>query len=480
MLSHVEPKYDDLVNVYCHAHWGSSHPSFRREDVWEAGTLQPMEHSEMLYLPPSLPGSTPKKPEKVRNPTEGDLPDLEEMGHHELADLVKKLLVERVSKPSSLTNPSKDATVAGHVSVNQESLVQSSQAILQGLAEGGYIHAKTPKFESFFGDDKKNKLDFDMWERQVLSAATTHSGTAVKQAMMQSLKGQALMVISALPPETSWEKLLQALKIKYQDKASYDVLMAQFYGTKIETDEKCASFGTRLEQKLNQVSLQYPNKISESMYWNCVRERFFHGLSKDMRTNLRTQFDCGANYYRLLELARIVESESLHEDSKVETKTTSTKGKGKVSVATVDSTSQQIQQLQGAVKGLTKMLQGNQQLSQTTPQYVSQPAQGTLTELVQNDMNTLPQASPSQNSASFVNTQGVRGGRGGYRGRGRGRGRGGPILCYWCRDFLPKEQASHKVAQCPYQKQAKDSWWKNQLGNVQEGIAIPQLEKKEN
>ena len=107
---------------------------------------------------------------------------------------------------------------------------------------------------------------------------------------------------------------------------------------------------------------------------------------------------------------------------------------------------------------------------------MSQPAQSTLTELVQNDMNTLPQASPSQNSASFVNTQG----RGGYRGRGRGRGRGGPILCYWCRDFLPKEQASHKVAQCPYQKQAKDSWWKNQLSNAQKGAAIPQLEKKEN
>ena len=60
MLSYVGPKYDDLVNVYCHAHWGSPHPSFRREDVWEAGTLHPMEHPEMLYLPPSLPGSTPK------------------------------------------------------------------------------------------------------------------------------------------------------------------------------------------------------------------------------------------------------------------------------------------------------------------------------------------------------------------------------------------------------------------------------------
>ena len=77
---------------------------------------------------------------------------------------------------------------------------------------------------------------------------------------------------------------------------------------------------------------------------------------------------------------------------------------------------------------------------------MSQPAQSAFTELVQNDINTLPQASPSQNSASFANLQGVRGDRGGYRGRGRGRGRGGPILCYWCRDSLPKEQASHKVA----------------------------------
>ena len=477
MLSHVGPKYDDLVNVYCHALWGSPHPSFRREDVWEAGTLQPMEHPEMLYLPSNLPGSTPKKPELVRNPTEGDLPDLEEMGHHELIDLVKKLLIERASKPTSLTNPNKDATVAGHVSVNQKSVVLSSEAILQGLAEGGYIHAKTPKFENFFGDEKKNKLDFDMWKRQVLSAATTHSGAAIKQAMMQSLKGQALMVTSALPPDASWEKLLQALKIKYQDKAPYDVLMAQFYGTKMDTDEECAAFGTRLEQKLNQVSLQYPNKISETMYWNCVRERFFHGLSKDMRTNLRTQFDSGATYYKMLELARIVESENFHENSGTEAKNTNNKGKNKVNVASVDNPIQQIQQmqqLQCAVKGLTKLLQDNQQQTQLpqVPQFVPQTGQ----KITQENVNTLSQATNGQGSTT---PQRGRGGRGGYTGRG-GRGRGGLILCYWCRDFLPKEQASPKVAQCPYQKQAKDSWWKNQLGNVQGGTATPQLEKKEN
>ena len=41
----------------------------------------------------------------VKEPTEGNLPSLEEMRHHELVDLVKKLLAERASKPTPLTNP---------------------------------------------------------------------------------------------------------------------------------------------------------------------------------------------------------------------------------------------------------------------------------------------------------------------------------------------------------------------------------------
>ena len=474
MLSHVGPKYEDLVDLYCQAHLGEPHPSFRKEDVWIQGSLQPMEHPEMLYLPPNLPGSTPKK---AKPQPRNDPPRLEEMGQQELVELVKQLLEERANRQTPLLNPNKGATVAGHTSMNQESLIQNSQAILQGLAEGGYIHAKTPKFESFFGDEKKNKLDFDMWERQVLSAATTHSGAAIKQAMMQSLKGQALMVTSALPPDASWEKLLQALKIKYQDKAPYDVLMAQFYGTKMDIDEKCASFGTRLEQKLNQVSLQYPNKIGETMYWNYVRERFFHGLPKDMRTNLRTQFDSGATYYQMLELARIVESENFHENSGNETKSTSYKGKSKVNIASVDNPTQQIQQmqqLQGAVKSLTKLLQNNQQPTQLPqiPQFVPQTGpKGT-----QENVITSPQATNGQGSTT---PQRGRGGRGGYRGRG-GRGRGGLMLCYWCRDFLPKEQANHKVAQCPYQKQAKSEYWKNQLGTVQENTQATQSNTEEN
>ena len=110
-----------------------------------------------------------------------------------------------------------------------------------------------------------------------------------------------------------------------------------------------------------------------------------------MRTNLRTQFDGGASYHNLLELARMIESENFHEDSKPEAKPNNQKGKAKVGAVTVDNTAQQIQQLQGAVKGLTKLLQGNKQ--NTQPQQIPQfvPNLNVDNSLPQNSQNkTLP------------------------------------------------------------------------------------------
>ena len=160
--------------------------------------------------------------------------------------------------------------------------------------------------------------------------------------MLQSLKGQALMVTTTLPPNTHWKELLQALRIKYQSKAPYDVLMSQFYSTKMDTSEDCASFGIRLEQKLNQVTLQYPDKISTESYWNHVKDRFFHGLSPIMKANLRTEFQSGSDYYQLLDIARKIEAENMSADSTVESnKPASSKGKPKVGAITIDSTTAQ-------------------------------------------------------------------------------------------------------------------------------------------
>ena len=71
------------------------------------------------------------------------------------------------------------------------------------MADKGSIHAKSPKFDLFFGMKDKNKIEFDMWERQVLAAATDHSDTAIRQAMLQSLKGEAFTTQHSLERVTS-------------------------------------------------------------------------------------------------------------------------------------------------------------------------------------------------------------------------------------------------------------------------------------
>ena len=292
-----------------------------------------------------------------------------------------------------------------------------------------------------------------MWERQVLAAATDHSDTAIRQAMLQSLKGQALMVTTTLPPNTHWKELLQALRIKYQSKAPYDVLMSQFYSTKMDTSEDCASFGIRLEQKLNQVTLQYSDKISTESYWNHVKDRFFHGLSPIMKANLRTEFQSGSDYYQLLDIARKIEAENMPIDSTTETnKPANSKGKPKVGAITVDSTtSQQLSQLQGAVKGLTNLVKGVQ-LNTNTTQSSQNPNPGTGQPTPQN-----------QNSTPSSKGRDGRNGRGRSRGRGGFRPRSGKILCYWCQDFVSEEEASHKIANFPYQSTARSDWWKAQM-----------------
>ena len=114
------------------------------------------------------------------------------------------------------------------------------------------------------------------------------------------------------------------------------------------------------------------------------------------------------------------------------------KERARVNIASVDNPTQQVQQmqqLQGAVKGLTKLLQNKStnpiSFHKSLNLYLKTGPKGTQENVIPS-----PQATNGQGSTT---PQRGRGGRGGYKGRGgRGRGRGGLMLCYWCRDFLPK------------------------------------------
>ena len=164
MLTSVS-SYPDLVDIYCYAFEKQSHPSFVREDIFEPGQLPVSESIEVWYLPPQF-GSTPRKAIPQPVSTVRQPKSIHDMDHGELFELVQKLLKEKEEKPKSQAhlhpNPSPplDFTESGNIpnpGMNQESFLQCSQIMLQGLADKGFIHAKSPKFDLFFGMKDKTK-----------------------------------------------------------------------------------------------------------------------------------------------------------------------------------------------------------------------------------------------------------------------------------------------------------------------------------
>ena len=63
-------------------------------------------------------------------------------------------------------------------------------------------------------------------------------------------------------------------------------------------------------------------------------------------------------------------------------------------------------------------------------------------------------------------------GRGFYRGRGgRNRGRGQnfyqdrPPICWWCKGNVSREEAQHRIQDCPNYNECRENWWKTHPTN---------------
>ena len=53
----------------------------------------------------------------------------------------------------------------------------------------------------------------------------------------------------------------------------------------------------------------YPDELNTKQYWHLLRERFFHGLPVNFRTNIRSEYEKRVDYYPLLQAPRMIESE---------------------------------------------------------------------------------------------------------------------------------------------------------------------------
>ena len=463
-IAHVG-HYPDLVSIAAHVIVDGLDQSVLEEDiVYDFPQFEPDVYRYLPLIPKAH--STPHdRMQELVHAIEGlDLDILQ----HVVGKAVLKHGLELIpAKPSGIQYHEQREPEHNLTHLDQEGVLQASQVMVQQLVEKGMLKGSIPKLDNFNGDPQSTKISFHVWEKQVMALEGDYTPASIRTAIRNSLKGRALQDISILPPDTDWKVLLETLRIKYQHKASYDSMLSVFYGLQMTSAEDCAAFSSKLEQKLSYVQAMYPEKLNTQQYWHLLRERFFHGLPVNLRTNIRNEYEKGIDYYPLLQAARMIESE-LKADSQFKTASkTELKGdkkpKFKGAAVSLIGADKELTHLEKAWSETANEMKAMQKTLQDITTCIGHLQQNRSPQPI-SPTNTVDPANPGNNNSQR--------GRGFYRGRGgrnRGRGQGfyqeRPPICWWCKGNVSREEAQHRIQDCPIYKECRENWWRTHPTN---------------
>ena len=312
-----------------------------------------------------------------------------------------------------------------------------------------------PKFHTFSGDAKiKADVDYETWRHEVLSAASSNTEEAVREAMLLSLKGRAADV-ARFAAQYGVIDALAVLDSTFGDVAPAPVLVKEFHSECFTQGEEIADFGTRLMDKLQRIRRLFPGEISEAEMPKMLRDRFYHGLPDHYRSTLRYFYDSEPTYESLFRRAREVESElKSHKGTVAKAKAAKAQAKEGVAVARsaplVTTEAKSEEGKRGRKRGRGRGGRGGAGSNQSV-------AGGGNSQNVQAGGVGTGSQPTQQSNREFVNRgRGVQ--RGVARGRGRGEGRDrSKLTCYKCGGL------GHDARECPtpsYVVQAQSGNWR--------------------
>ena len=369
---------------------------------------------------------------------------------------------------------------AGNNSVTYPELQSSFQAMAEGLLKAtlkeGILRQDTPKLHEFTGKPEDGKASWRRWELQIKGLQGTYSDRAIKEAMNKALQGDAAIVADSLADDCTWTELLDALRAKFTEVSSLDVMMGSLYSIKQGT-LTVSQYAIKLEKVLGSIRVSHPNALTSKEYQHHLRNRFFHGLSDKLRNNLRHKYETDCSYDQLLQYARMIESEKTDNTSEVSSSSTTKTTKAKASSTQLEKQGVDIQKLEQAYRccqgELMRMNKNVQQLQQMKASLEATSFQTTHSNGKTSTDGGSRSNGNSSNSTPNSNTQPSpnNNNKPNFKGKGRGKGTkrssfdppgkppGWSKLCFWCRNFTTFELANHPVKDCPHYNEVRKSWW---------------------
>ena len=369
---------------------------------------------------------------------------------------------------------------AGNNSVTYPELQTSLQAMAEGLLKAtlkeGILRQDTPKLHEFTGKPEDGKASWRRWELQIKGLQGTYSDRAIKEAMNKALQGDAAIVADSLADDCTWFELLNALRAKFTEVSSLDVMMGSLYSIKQGTFT-VSQYAIKLEKVLGSIRVSHPNALTSKEYQHHLRNRFFHGLNDKLRNNLRHKYETDCNYDQLLQYARMIESEKTDNTSEVSSSSTTKATKAKASSAQLEKQGVDMQKLEQAYRccqgELMRMNKNVQQLQQmkTSLEATSFQTTHSTPEVSTNGGGRSNGNSPNSTPNSTTQPSPNNNNKPNFKGKGRGKGSkrssfdppgkpaGWSKLCFWCRNFTTFELDNHSVKDCPHYNEVRKNWW---------------------
>lgn len=172
-----------------------------------------------------------------------------------------------------------------------------------------HIVTQIPQLPKFSGEMKGDQVAYDIWKFEVQSLVQdqSHKPEMINQAILRSLRGDALRVVKRMGPKTSVEDLLAKLDSSFGIIDSGEDLLAQFYSANQGESEGAVAWSLRLENLLDRATEQ--GQLQQSTAQDMLRSKFWSGLRQDLKDASRSYFETTTNFDELRIKVRRVEQE---------------------------------------------------------------------------------------------------------------------------------------------------------------------------
>ena len=186
---------------------------------------------------------------------------------------------------------------------------------------------------------------YDQWKYQVRGMRATCPDSAVRSALITSLRGEASELVGYVGFNAPMSMILEAIDKRFGKKATTDRLQQEFFQLQQERGERIQHFASRLERSFRRLRDAFPGRYQEEH----LKERLFHGVNQQTRDSMRFLYSKSSTTYDAL-LSAIKEAEIEWMESK---------GQARIKSTVVVDRSEEIEELRKKLDQITLTMKSN-------------------------------------------------------------------------------------------------------------------------